>query len=367
MTQPTNERRTLPEAVPAWPAGGPTSSAWREQAIARVYALRTIARWARHRTEIEDDEQADELLADIYEHLQTASEAAGRKKSPWTRLLVGVRGSDVERTMAHINAAEIAILRLAPGEYVRGQMPALQVLARDHLPPGDPRHAVLRKLGAGTGNLTLIERDSLVAIVRSANDEARGEVTRVRSFRNLLIAATLILTVAAIGVGVFGALAPDRLALCFNPGEKVVCPTGEARVPPAEGTLVEPIFDRTASPWDVFVVELVGLLAAAVAAAFAVSKIRGTSTPYSLPVAQAALKLPLGALTAVLGLLLMRGEFVPGLSALDTPAQILAWAVVFGYAQQLFTRLVDQRVQSVLEDVGGAAQRASTTAPPPTT
>ena len=47
----------------------------------------------------------------------------------------------------------------------------------------------------------------------------------------------------------------------------------------------------------------------------------------------------------------MRGQFVPGLSALDTSAQILAWAPVFGYAQQLFTRLVDQQGQTVLNSV----------------
>ena len=52
-------------------------------------------------------------------------------------------------------------------------------------------------------------------------------------------------------------------------------------------------------------------------------------------------------------LLLMRGQFVPGLSNLDTSAQIVAWAVVFGYAQQLFTRLVDERGQAVLQAVGG--------------
>jgi hypothetical protein len=55
----------------------------------------------------------------------------------------------------------------------------------------------------------------------------------------------------------------------------------------------------------------------------------------------------------VLGLLLMRGQFVPGLSALDSSAQILAWAIVFGYAQQLFTRLVDTQAQVVLDDVAG--------------
>jgi hypothetical protein len=60
--------------------------------------------------------------------------------------------------------------------------------------------------------------------------------------------------------------------------------------------------------------------------------------------------------TAILGLLLMRGQFVPGLSALDTSGQILAWALVFGYAQQLFTRLVDQQAHTVLGTVRGGAE-----------
>jgi hypothetical protein len=91
-----------------------------------------------------------------------------------------------------------------------------------------------------------------------------------------------------------------------------------------------------------------------VAAAAALRSIRGSSEPHGLPVALALLKLPLGAITALLGLLLMRGEFVPGLSALDTSAQILAWALVFGYAQQLFTQLVDRQAHAVLDSVRGA-------------
>ena len=50
----------------------------------------------------------------------------------------------------------------------------------------------------------------------------------------------------------------------------------------------------------------------------------------------------------------MRGGFVPGLSALDTPAQILSWALVFGFSQQLFTRLVDQQGQTVLNSIRSA-------------
>jgi hypothetical protein len=56
-------------------------------------------------------------------------------------------------------------------------------------------------------------------------------------------------------------------------------------------------------------------------------------------------------------------EFVPGLSALDTSAQILAWALVFGYAQQLFTRFVDRQGQTVLDSVRAADTRNDTIPP----
>jgi hypothetical protein len=83
-----------------------------------------------------------------------------------------------------------------------------------------------------------------------------------------------------------------------------------------------------------------------------------------VPVALAALKLPTGAATAVLGLLLMRGEFIPGLSALDSSAQIVSWAIVFGYAQQLFTRFVDQQGNTVLDSVRGGPASATHPAEP---
>lgn len=126
---------------------------------------------------------------------------------------------------------------------------------------------------------------------------------------------------------------------------------------PQDSLPVEDIDDeieQTVSRADLLVVELVGLTAAAIAAAAAIRGIRGSSERYGLPVALAALKLPTGAITAFLGLLLIRGEFVPGLSALDTSGQIVAWALVFGFSQQLFTRLVDQQGQSVLDSVRGA-------------
>ena len=160
----------------------------------------------------------------------------------------------------------------------------------------------------------------------------------------------------------------------FKPEEgaqaTVVCPIEQSPPFPIsqEGTNapidIDEVVKQTATPYDLMVVELVGLTAAAVAAAAAIRRLRGSSERYGLPAALAALKLPTGAITAFLGLLLMRGQFVPGLSALDTSAQILAWALVFGYAQQLFTRLVDQQGQTVLDNVRRANRPPPSSSPP---
>ena len=96
-------------------------------------------------------------------------------------------------------------------------------------------------------------------------------------------------------------------------------------------------------------VALLGLLGGALAAAVSIRNLRGTSTPYDVPVALALLKVPLGAFTAIVGLVALQGSFVPGLSALDSQQQILAYALVLGYAQQVFTFSLDRRAQTLLD------------------
>jgi hypothetical protein len=223
------------------------------------------------------------------------------------------------------------------------------------------------------------ERGTIVSTVRAASSECLREQLRVRSFRNVVVITALLMALLAVGVALTGAIDKTLVPLCFAPNESgnevvVVCPTAQSgpfiplqadRAEQAGGTRragatgppvldIDDVVAMTARPWDLLVVELVGLTAAAIATAAAISRIKGSSERYGLPVALAALKLPTGAITAFLGLLLMRGQFVPGLSALDSPAQILAWALVFGYAQQLFTRLVDQQGQTVLNSVRSA-------------
>jgi hypothetical protein len=166
----------------------------------------------------------------------------------------------------------------------------------------------------------------------------------------------------AVIFAVVGFVGPRNLPVCFNPVDGVVCPTSMTDSPGANTaahgqpkpitSAVDSAMRRHADKWDLALIEGVGLLAAAVAAAGSLSRIRGTSTPFTLPLALAVLKLPTGALTAVLGLLLMRGGFIPGLGALDTPAQIIAWAIVLGYSQQLLTQFVDRQGQTELNNFG---------------
>jgi hypothetical protein len=345
--------------------GGPTASSWREQALTRVAEIEDLA----EAFTVADPEPsaADSdarmravLAARIRRHLDTAREAADGtlpRRGRWARFKALLGGSPLERTASNLDAAEADLLRVAPPDYLEGQLPGLLAHVRAHLAPDDPRRKEMEELcnPGSRGRLTEAERNAVIAAARAASSAARREILQIRSFRNILYICALALTVTVAGLLVLGVLRPRLLPLCFKPTNFAVCPSGVGHVIPqnANEREVDAAVRDAASRWDIPIVAMVGVIAAAISAAVALRKLHGTSTPYALPVALAVLKLPTGALTAVLGLLLMRGGFVPGLSALDNPAQIIAWAILFGYAQQLFTRLVDDRAHDVLNQVGG--------------
>ena len=64
------------------------------------------------------------------------------------------------------------------------------------------------------------------------------------------------------------------------------------------------------------------------------------------------------AILEVAGTLACKFGLIP---AATNEAQIIAWAAIFGYSQQLFTRLVDQQAHAVLNSVrgGGAAHQTA--------
>jgi hypothetical protein len=365
---------------------------WREGTLTRATELQALSLWVRPKARQDNDKSLtnDEVLTEaIRLHLDAARQAAmGERPTPHKPFRIFHYGPRIERARSNLDAAEAHILTLAPEDYILGQMPCLLNHVQRHLPPTDARRQEFERIARRIGiadpdhpspekeqgpdstkkeDVVKSERRTIVNIVRAASSAALREHIRLGSFRNVVLITAMLMAVLAIGVALTGFFWPTLIPMCFAPQEggkvTVVCPTAQSEpfVPKGDPTQkgvptrnINAVIQETAKPTDLIVIELVGLSAAAIATAAAIRRIKGSSERYGLPVSLAALKLPTGAITAFLGLLLMRGGFVPGLSALDTPAQILAWALVFGYAQELFTRLVDQQGQTILDNVRGA-------------
>jgi hypothetical protein len=362
-------------------ARGPVHPAWREGTWTRAKEIESLCNWLRQKAE---HDGSDVLFAAVRVHLRAAEETA---------LVPRFRLRDqalLERAMSNLDAAEALLLDVAPADYVLGRLPGVLNDVERHLAPTDVRRRHLEHIARQVGiadtsrplpdqtttptvkdvnDLVERERPTIATAYRAASSAALRQQLQIRSFRNVLLVTTALLSLLVIALAVVGFVSRTAIPLCFEPRQgqqtEVVCPTGESRAPATAGgapTDVDDVVRDTVRPADILVIEVVGLAAAAVAAAAAIRGIHGSSEPHGLPVALALLKLPTGALTAVLGLLLMRGQFIPGLTALDSSAQIIAWALVFGYGQQLFTRLVDQQAHTVLDQVrgGGTDDRAAT-------
>jgi hypothetical protein len=352
-----------------WGQPRPTSEdkplrAWREQVLIRAAELAGLATWMSTRGDGTSDDTLRRANADLdvaaRGHLEVARDAALGTS--------GGRGARMERATGHLDAAEAVLLRRSPDEYLRGSLPGLLAHVQAHLPPKHPQRRLVQELtgpDALAGPLDGEVRNALAEAALAASWAARREHSRLRSFRNIVALTSLALFLLAVAIGAVGAARPQWIPLCFAPqgSHAVVCPTstaaiGDSDADPASTADIARVVAHTAASPDVGLVMLVGLVGAAVTAAAALRRIRGTSTPYAVPVTLLLLKLPTGALTAFLGLILLHGNFVPGLSALDSSDQILAWALVFGAAQQLVTGLVDKKAQSVLESVGSTPMTA---------
>ncbi|MFH8569363.1 hypothetical protein [Streptomyces sp. NPDC017993] len=325
----------------------------REVLCSRISELEALLRTETESEQGRAPSDAQTLAVQAFKELEEARKALRHdhpRRLPSAHLAVA---------QTHFDVAHSLMLRLSPLEKVSAMMPGSVAYIREHLPVSDERRVQVEQIALSIragGVLDDAQREVLVDAMSVARQAQLRENLRVRSFARIVYGLAAVLTIVVILVGIFGAVSPETVPLCFQPtGIGVVCPTASESSEQIQNSRldVDELYAMVASPWDYPVVEFIGLVAAAVAAAASLRRIRGTSTPYNVPVALALLKLPTGALTALLGLLLMRGEFVPGLQSLDSSAQIIAWAVIFGYAQQLFTRFVDNQAQTVLNSVGG--------------
>ncbi|MDF6023103.1 hypothetical protein [Streptomyces sp. JH34] len=348
------------------------SGSWehREGIQARISELRALLndREEAHREEEEPERgRKEKLFEEAHAELNKAEDAISPNHSSRYK-----NAAHVIVGRIHIDAAHNILLRLSKDSEVLPLLPGVLAFLREHLLPDDPRRIEAERIAKEASEEkppSDVKREILLEAMGVARQARVDEAMRVRSFVYIVWWIMLGLTALAVLIAILGFVSPGTVPLCFTPEElnesaKVaVCPVEMNRIPetanPAEA---RELVAGAAEGADYLIIELVGLLAASIAAAAALRRMRGTSTPFAVPLTLALLKLPTGALTAVLGILLMRGGFVPGLTNLDSSAQIIAWAVVFGYAQQIFTHFVDNQAQSILAVGGpGAAPPAPST------
>jgi hypothetical protein len=292
-------------------------------------------------------------------HLRDADTAVRRK--PWYVEYSPVdwwRGSSIEQAYRSLHAARVFLVELIGDEEADALVPGVVARVQSCLPATDPQRIEIEKLP--TTNDRKAKRAELIHALELGYEASDDAHTRIRRFRNILLAAAVL-------IGLFTFLfirevadTPTAVPLCFTPAvttaEAATLPAGTGT--PARNRTVCPSAEQalgerplTPSGTDVWIVAGLGLLGGGLASAVAVRKMVSSATPYDVPLALALLKVPTGALTSVAGILLLGGGFVPGFSELDSQRQILAYALVFGYAQQLATRYLDDRASSLLAEV----------------
>lgn len=349
-------------------------AAWQEQVLATANFVKS----ERERLLPRGISKDDPTYAATDVPLNAARQAAGVQENgepvqrgsrigrPVNWLVNGWTGGPIKGAFVHLHLSLVGLVDLYTEDEIKAHSPGVLARMQHCLAPTDGRRqeaealfgAVASRASTGTTGPQQIrwgvgsggDGDGAAAVLcrrRAAFREAMKisyeaadeQYARVRSLRNTLIIAAAVLTALVGVVCIVGLRFPDAIPLCFHPpGQPSACPSTGGPVP---------------KPGDVSIVALMGILGGAMSATFVLQRLRITPAPISkdLKVSLAFLKLPAGALTAIGGLILIHGRFIPGLTDLDSQGQILAYAIVLGVAQQLVTRFVDQKADDVLAAV----------------
>ncbi|GAA1716879.1 hypothetical protein GCM10009809_11150 [Isoptericola hypogeus] len=289
----------------------------------------------------------NQVLAEGVKDLITRAVRAAHRRDPVPgRFVNWWRGTLVEQAYRNLHAARVQMVDLMSEDELDAEIPGVVARVHSTLLPGDARRVSQHDLYS----LGLPQRRAWTRrLMEDGYESLDMQHARLRNFRNIVLSAAFVVIVLTGATMTYVVSNPTDVPLCFSaeqtdsaepqPAEDgndlLNCPTG-ANVPEA-------------LPNDVVVVALMGLLGGTVTAVISIRKLGGSAGAYDVPVALAWLKVPLGAITAILGILAVRGQFVPGLSRLDSQDQILAYALLFGFAQQALTTVLDKKAGTLVD------------------
>jgi hypothetical protein len=323
------------------PQGG---ASWRQVAYA-------AARSMRHDLDTmccRSDPRCTRQVADLIERAEAALKGG---RSPWAWF----QGTAHERAWLALHEAEWRLLSMMRPEELLSRLPWFLHSARRQLGAQDERvkeaeailddarhpyrHPVRLQVTRtpqthASYRLSARERLAVAHMVRDAYSIGDEQYAASRAFRNRIIMMTAT-AAAALLLIVLGA---HVWHLSLAPGPQAL-PTGEQTL--WDG---DPLPEGASA---MLAVALFGAVGALLSGIHAVAKSGGSRNPFSLAWWQAWLKLPVGSLSAMVGVFALQSRAFPTIPATRWP-ELLLWAVGFGAAQQTITRFVDQRVRGLV-------------------
>jgi hypothetical protein len=304
-------------------------------------AVILAADWDEKPPEVQNSIDASAYVPETAIGNRISSKGIGRlKRRPkrWLRL---------EAAWRCLHVADESLLTLAPDPMVRARGHEIYSQAMRWIGPHDARvvHVgrvlALRSHPSDQRDLSAEDRYAFVGLLHAVHQANDHGYARARSFRNIIMVAMVLLSLAAVGLVITGALFPNALPLCSAggglSGRPPACPTGSDA--PTGG--------------DVMLLAGIGAIAAGISAIAAISTVGSLVDPFSTPIYQGLLKIPVGAIAAILGVLAIEEGLEAGAGVPTTQGGIIFLAFVFGYSQQLLTRIVDNRGSQIRAGLSG--------------
>ena len=262
---------------------------------------------------------------------------------PWIALKRFYSGSHVEQTWRALHRVQAALYtlycrnELTPQaehvEAVIAELPEQAALLKAATKlvseiDGETNH----KANANVVSPSTPQGAMLRGIYERAMDVSDNLQREARGLRNALMVASSITFLLLVALGVAHAIGKENIIdLCTTKAgsTKMACPIGE-------------------SPhrFDVFAVELAGMLGGLLSIIIPLATGERIKTPYRVFNQQLAFKLLAGAASAVGGVLLIESGVIETIK-LDSTSAILGYAVVLGFAQQIATGAIDRTADSL--------------------
>jgi hypothetical protein len=166
-------------------------------------------------------------ICDGVKDLLCRAEKAARGQYPRHRLFFSWwRGTNIEAAFQNIHKAESELVRLYSDDEVDADVP--EAVARTEV--GLNRDHPMREIARGLNEMNpgSAKRTTLSKVIHAAHEAADRSYSRVRNFRNVLLATTLLIAVLVLIFSWVVSYNPSIVPFCFEPANlPKACPTGD--------------------------------------------------------------------------------------------------------------------------------------------